>query len=144
VLGPQLAVKLRAVGYKSKNVGGKIFYRLALGGILLGLAMTRMQWETAISGMHIPLKVMQVGFITSATLYLVGFVLLVLSVKQSKALLDKKDVMIKLVALFILLPFVPIIILLAIPYGIMDHTETWLLSLAVIVWVIVTAWVVKD
>jgi len=144
VLGPQLAVKLRAVGYKSKNVGGKIFYRLALGGILLGLSMTMMQWETAISGMHIPLKVMQVGFITSATLYLVGFVLLVLSVKQSEALLDKKDVMIKLVALFILLPFVPIIILLAIPYGIMDHTETWLLSLAVIVWVIVTAWVVKD
>ena len=37
VLGPQLAVKLRAVGYECKNVGGKIFYRLALGGILLGL-----------------------------------------------------------------------------------------------------------
>ena len=42
LLGPQLAVKLRTVGYEIKNAGGKIFYRLALGGVLLGLAMTMM------------------------------------------------------------------------------------------------------
>jgi hypothetical protein len=33
VLGPQLAAKLRIAGYESAKAGGKIFYRLALGGI---------------------------------------------------------------------------------------------------------------
>ena len=144
VLGPQLAVKLRAVGYESKNVGGKIFYRLALGGILLGLAMTLMQWEAAHSYMNIPPTVTQVGFVTSVILYLVGFVLLVWSVKRSKELLDKKDLALQLVALFILLPFVSIVILLETPYGVMNHTESWLLSLAVIGWVFAAAWMVKE
>jgi hypothetical protein len=144
VLGPQLAVKLRAVGYESRNVGGKIFYRLALGGILLALAMTMMQWEMAISDFSIPQKVMQFSFIASAMLYLVGFVFLAWSVKRTEEFLDKKDLALQLAALFILLPFVPIVILLAIPYGIMDHTETWLLSLAEIGWVFAAAWMVKD
>ena len=144
VLGPQLAVKLRAVGYECKNVDGKIFYRLALGGILLGLARTLMQWEMASSDFSIPQKVMQVIFIASVMLYLVGFVFLAWSAKRSEEFSDKKDLALQLVALFILLPFVPIVILLAIPYGIMDHTETWLLSLAVIGWVFAAAWMVKE
>jgi hypothetical protein len=144
VLGPQLAVKLRAVGHKSAKMGGKIFYRLALGGLLLGLAMTMMQWQIAISGMYIPLKVVQVGFVVSAILYLVGFVLLVWSVKRSEEFSDKKDLALQWVALFILLPFVPIVILLAIPSVILDHTETCLLSLAVIGWVFAAAWMVKE
>lgn len=144
VLGPQLAVKLRAVGYESKNVGGKIFYRLALGGILLGLAMTMMQRENVSSNLDIPQKVMQLSFIASVMLYLVGFIFLAWSAKRSEEFSDKKDLALQLMALFILLPFVPIAILLAIPYGIMDHTKTWLLSLAVIGWVIASAWMVKD
>jgi len=47
-----------------------------------------------------------------------------------------------LVALFILLPFVPIV--LAVPYGVMNNTDSWLLSLAVIGWVFASAWMVKD
>jgi hypothetical protein len=144
VLGPQLAVKLRAVGYESKNVGGKIFYRLALGGILLALAMTMIQWEMATTDFSIPQKVMQLSFIASAMLYLVGFLFLAWSVKRSKELFDKKDLALQLVALFILLPFVPIVILLAISSGILDHTETWLLSLAEIGWVFAAAWMVKE
>jgi hypothetical protein len=144
VLGPQLAVKLRAVGYESKNVGGKIFYRLALGGILLALAMTMMQFEMSTTDFSVPQKVMQLSFIASAMLYLVGFVFLAWLAMRSEEFSDKKDLALKLVALFILLPFVPIVILLAISYGIMDHTQSWLLSLAVIGWVFVSAWMVKD
>jgi membrane-anchored protein YejM (alkaline phosphatase superfamily) len=144
VLGPQLAVKLRAVGYQCKNVGGKVFYRLALGGILLGLAMTMMQWERGLTDFDIPLKVMQVLFIASAMLYLLGFVLLAWSVKRNEELSDKKDLARHLVALFILLPFVPLVILHAVPYGVMSYTESWLLSLAVIGWVFVAAWMVKE
>jgi hypothetical protein len=144
VLGPQLAVKLRAVGYESKNVGGKISYRLALGGILLGLAMTLMQWEMALSDFSIPQKVIQLSFIVSAMLYLVGCVILMLSAKRSEEFSDKKDLALQLVALFILLPFVPLVILLAIPSGVMQYTESWLFSLAVIGWVVAAAWVVKD
>ena len=144
VLGPQLAVKLRAVGYECKNVGGKIFYRLALGGILLGLAMTLVQWEMSLTDFSIPQKIMQVGFITSVMLYLVGFVLLVWSARRSEELSDKKDLALQLVALFILLPFVPILILLTIPFGIIDPTETWLLSLVMIGWVFAAAWMVKE
>jgi L-asparagine transporter-like permease len=144
VLGPQLAVKLRAVGCESKNVGGKIFYRLALGGILLALAGTMMQWEMSLTDFSIPQKVMQVIFIASVILYLVGFALLIWSVMRSEELLDKKDLALQLVSLFILLPIVPIAILLTILYGIMDHTESWLLSLAVIGWVFASAWMVKD
>jgi len=144
VLGPQLAVKLRAVGYQCKNAGGKIFYRLALGGILLGLAIPLMRWEDSLSDMYIQPTVTQVGSVTSAMLYLVGFVFLAWSVKRSKELLDKKDLALQLVALFILLPFVPIVKLLAVPYGVMTHAESWLLSLAVIGWVFTAAWVVKD
>jgi hypothetical protein len=144
VLGPQLAVKLRAVGYESKNVGGKIFYRLALGGILLALAMTMIQWEMATTDFSIPQKVMQLSFIASAMLYLVGFAFLAWSAKRSEEFSDKKDLALQLVSLFILLPFVPMAILLAITYGRMDHTESWLLSLAVIGWVFVSAWMVKD
>ena len=70
--------------------------------------------------------------------------LLAWSVKRSKELLDKKDLALQLVALFILLPFVPIVILLAVPYGVMNHTESWLLSLAVIGWVFAAAWMVKE
>ncbi len=144
VLGPQLAVKLRAVGHECKNVGGKIFYRLALGGILLGLAMTMMQWDDSLSNMHIPQKVMQVGSVTSVILYLVGFVLLAWSVKRSEAILDKKFLALQLVALFILLPFVPMVILLAIPFGVVNYTESWLISLAVFGWVFAATWMVIE
>jgi hypothetical protein len=144
VLGPQLGVKLRAVGYECKSVGGKIFYRIALGGILLELAMTMMVWENALSDMNIPPTVTQVGFVASVMLYLVGFALLVWSVMRNEELSDKKDWVLQLVALFILLPFVPIVILLAVPYGGIDHTENWLLSLAGIGWVCAAAWMVKE
>ena len=64
--------------------------------------------------------------------------------RSEELLKMKKDLALQLVSLFILLPIVPIAILLTILYGIMDHTESWLLSLAVIGWVFASAWMVKD
>jgi C4-dicarboxylate transporter len=102
------------------------------------------QREMATSDFSIPQKVMQLSFIASAMLYLVGFVFLAWSAKRSEEFSDKKELALQLVALFILLPFVPIVILLAVSYGIMVHTESWLLSLAVIGWVVAAAWTIKE
>jgi hypothetical protein len=38
-LGPQLARQARALGRKTGSSGGRVFYRMALGGVLLGLAL---------------------------------------------------------------------------------------------------------
>jgi hypothetical protein len=146
VLGPLLAVKLRAIGHKTSEAGGKIFYRLALGGLLLGLVFTLLQWAIVSSGMYIFLIVRQVGLIAAAVLYLSGFVLLVWAAMHSEALTgDNGGTALQLVALFILLPCVPAVIFLAIPKVMMDsYLEGWLLSVTEIAWVFAALWVVKD
>jgi hypothetical protein len=53
VVGPQLAVNLRIVECESVKSGGKIFYQLALGGILLALLITLLQWAIFSSGFTI-------------------------------------------------------------------------------------------
>jgi hypothetical protein len=144
VLGPQLALKLRIVGHESADVGGKTFYRLALGGILLGLLFTLFQWIISSSEVTIQLALRKGLFITSILLYLVGFGLLVWATYQSKLLSSNNRGLLKLGALFFLVPFVPIVILLAIPVPMGNYTDSWLVPLVEIVWLIATILVVKD
>jgi hypothetical protein len=144
VLGPQLALKLRIFGHESADVGGKTFYRLALGGILLGLLFTLFQWIISSSEVTIQLALRKGLFITSILLYLVGFGLLVWATYQSKLLSSNNRGLLKLGALFFLVPFVPIVILLAIPVPMGNYTDSWLVPLVEIVWLIATILVVKD
>lgn len=73
ILGPQLAVKLRIVGQKSGEKSGKIFYRLALGGILFGLVFTLFQWAIMTSGFRIERSILHFFLVAAVVLYLIGF-----------------------------------------------------------------------
>ena len=141
VLGPQLAVKLRILGRKSTAAGGNIFYRLVLGGLLLGFVLILLKSADVSSGMYIPRIVGQVGLIAAIICYLAGFTLLVWASLHSEALSGDNVLVLKLAALFILLPCVPIVLFLAIPNGIVgNNLQGWLFSVAEIVWVFVAAW----
>ncbi len=141
-LGPQLAVKLRLIGFESAKAGGKIFYRLTLGGVLLGLLFTLLQWSMLISGISIKLTIMQLLLISAIILYLVGFALLMRASYQSKLPSSDNSNLIELAALFLPLIFLPLVLLLAISMD--NYTKSWLLPLAEMAWVIASALVVKD
>jgi hypothetical protein len=145
VLGPQLAVKLREVGRESAKAGGKIYYRLALGGLLLGLVLTLLQFANMSNGFNIPHIVKQVILIAALVLYLVGFTLLVWAVRHNESLSGDFSIVLRLPVLFILFPCVPIVLLLAIPNVIMgSYPESWLYLVAEIAWLFAAIWVVKD
>jgi cytochrome c biogenesis factor len=145
LFGPQLAVKLRIAGIKSAKAGGKIYYRLVMGGILVGLLFALYQWAiTASSGIQIQLILRKGLLITSIVLYLVGFALLFLATYQSKLPSSDNSDLLELGALFFPLLFVPIAIMLVIPVPMGNITASWLLPLGEIVWVIATILVVKD
>ncbi len=84
VLGPQLGVKLRIAGHLCAQAGGKIFYRLALGGILLGLFYKCLKVAEKLSGFSSRLIVEQVLIVSAIVLYLVGFGLLTWATFKSK------------------------------------------------------------
>ena len=107
VLEPQLAVKLRAIAQENAETGRKIFYRLALGGLLIGLVWTLLQWSIIISGVHFLLTARQVMLIAAATLYLLDFALLNWAVLHSKLLSSDISNVLQLAALFIPLLFIP-------------------------------------
>jgi hypothetical protein len=142
VLGPQLAVKLRALGHGSAKVGGKIFYRLALGGILLELVLSLMQWAIITNGINILLSIREVLLIAALILYLVGFGLLLWATYRSKLPSSDNSNLLELAGLFFPLLFVPLMIFLAIPMDI--YTKGWLLPVAEGAWVIAAVLVVKD
>jgi uncharacterized membrane protein YhdT len=144
VLGPQLAVKLRIVGYDHVKAGGKIFYRLGLGGILLGLVYTLMQWAMATSGVRISQAIQHALLLAAIGLYILGFALLIWATIQNKSPSGDYSRLFELAALFLPLMFVPVAILLAIPISIGNFRESWLLLIAEIVWVAIVVWVVKD
>lgn len=145
VLGPQLAVKLRTAGIKSEKSGGKIFYRLALGGILVGLLFTLCQWAiSASSGIQILITLRKGLLITSIILFLVGFALLFWITYQNKLASSDNRELLGLGALFFPLLFVPIVILLAIPVTMGNYTDSWLVPLVEMVWVVAAILVVKD
>jgi hypothetical protein len=144
-LGPQLAIKLREVGRESAKAGGKIFYRLALGGLLVGLVLTLLQWAIISNGLNIVMTARQVILIAALVLYLAGFTLLVWAVMHSDGLSRDNSLVLRLPSLFILLPCVPAVMLLAIPNVIMGSSqESWLYLAVEIAWVFAVMWVVKD
>lgn len=148
-LGPQLALMLRSIGRESAEAGGKIFYRLALGGILLGLALTLLEWIIVTGAypqwMYILLASRQDLLVAAASLYLAGYLSLVWSAIRSGALSGDNFAALRLAALFILLPGVPAVIYLAIPNFSSGRPPYDLLpSVAGIVWVLAAAWAARD
>ncbi|MFZ2097649.1 MAG: hypothetical protein WAV05_13535 [Anaerolineales bacterium] len=144
VLGPQLAVKLRIVGYNHAKAGGKIFYRLTLGGILLGLVFTLTQWAMATSGVRISQAIQHALLFAAIGLYILGFALLIWATIQSKSPSGDYSRLLELAELFIPLIFVPLAIILTIPISTGHELANWLLPLAEIAWVAIAVWVVKD
>ena len=144
VLAPQLAVKLRETGSDVAKAGGKIFYRLALGGILLGIVWALAQWVTRLSETHIQKIIMQVILIAAAVLYVVGFALLTRVVYQNKSPTGDNSKLLELGALFLPLLFVPVVILMVIPMAQGVGSSSWLVLFAEIAWVCASVLVVKD
>jgi hypothetical protein len=142
VLGPQLAVKLRAAGCESAKMGGKIIYRLALSGILSGLVLILLKWVVTSIGVRIQYNVRQFFLITVIVIYLLGFTLLMWVTNKSKLLSSDNSDTLQLAALFLPLLFVPIMIFLAIQMG--SYTKSLLLPAAEIVWVIAATIIIKD
>ena len=120
VFGPQLGAKLRTAGYQSAAAGGKIFYRLVLGGILLGLFYSLLRLETSTSDFS-PWEsiarenIMKALLVSAIVLFLVGFVLLIRATYKSKLPSSDNSSLIKLAALFFPLMLLPVVIVLAIP-----------------------------
>jgi hypothetical protein len=145
VLRPQIAVKLREVERESIKAGGKIFYRFALGGLLLDLILTLLQFANMSSGFIILDTIKQAMLIAAVGLYLAGFTLLVWALRHSESVSGDISMVLRLPVLFILLPCVQIIMLLVIPNLIMGYSlESWLYWAAEITWVIAAAWLVID
>jgi hypothetical protein len=137
VLGPQLAVKLRMIGYECAKAGGRIFYRLALGGILLGLLYSLLQSTIATSGVTISSTYLKILLITALVLYLVGFALLVWATYRSKLPSSDNSIIVELASLFLPLLFLPAVILMTLIAD--SYVKNWLQLLAEMAWVIALA-----
>jgi hypothetical protein len=144
VLGPQLGVKLRIAGYQSAAAGGKIFYRLVLAGVLLGLFTTLLQSARVLNDFSVRLIIIEALFVSAIVLFLVGFGLLVWAAYKSKLSSSDNGSFLELAALFFPLLFLPVVILVAIPIAPINSSISWLLSAAEVVWVIASTWVVKE
>jgi hypothetical protein len=144
VLGPQLGAKLRTAGYQSAAAGGKIFYRLVLGGILLGLFYSRLRLETTLSDFTVRENIMEALLVSAIVLFLVGYALLIRATYKSKLPSSANSSLIKLAALFFSLMLLPVVITLAIPIMEGHSTMPWLLTAGEMAWVIASTWVVKD
>jgi hypothetical protein len=144
ILGPQLAVKLRALSRQSAEAGGRVFYRLVLGGTLLGLIYVILQWITISSSNHILLIIGNTFLIAGVILYLTGYALLFWASFKIKRLTHDNHDVIQLAALFIPLLFVPLIMFLALPISTGDLSRSWMVSTAMIIWVVAAVWMVKD
>ena len=142
-LGPQLAVKLRALGRNS--AGGKVFYRLALAGVLLALVATLLEWMMATGGtprwVYPLLAVRKLWPIAAAVIYLAGF-----GPWMWEALLSRDNLtVLRLAALFILLPGVPLVLFLTIPnWALGSSPLDWLLPVLEFGWVLAAAWAALD
>lgn len=148
-LGPQLAVKLRAVGRKSRAAGGSLFYRLALAGILLGLvaALLRFTDELSDSPRWISelLAIWPLWIGLPVLLYLAGFLGLGLAARHPGALPAAGHPVRALAALFILLAGVPLVLYLGVSIT-MTHRgpDVWPFFVAALAWALAAAWAVFD
>ena len=144
LLGPQLAVKLRIAGYESAKAGGKIFYRLVLGGILISLIDVLILLATTASGFTALSITKQVLLVGAILLFLVGYALLIWAAYRSKLPSSDNSNIIELAALFLPLLFLPFVIILAIPSALYSFTNTLLVPTSEMAWVIASTLVVKD
>jgi hypothetical protein len=144
LLGPQLATKLRSIGNALAANGGKIFYRITLGGVVLGLIGALLQWETVTSGTHIKASIVQLILISGVILYLAGFGLLSWASNREKSPSGDKSTLLELGALFLPLLFVPGGLFLVYPILTGHITYGWLLPLGELAWVFASILIVKD
>ncbi len=144
VLGPQLAVKLRSAGYQSAKEGGRIFYRLALGGILLGLLLSLTQWVTTNSGIQVSSSTSKVLLVASMVLFLVGYGLLLWTSYHNRSQPGDNSETLELAALFFPLVLIPLLILLLTPILTGNTTYSWLVPAVEMSWVVATTLVVKE
>jgi hypothetical protein len=140
VLGPQLGVRLRIAGHHCAQAGGKIFYRLALGGILVGLFYGCLKAVDKLSGFSSSLIVEEVLIVSAIALYLVGYGLLTRATLKSRPPSGDNSGLLELAGLFFPLLILPVILIV----GIQFTTVSWLVPIAEIAWVIATTLVVKD
>ena len=144
-LGPQMATALRAVGRESAKAGGKVFYRLALGGILLGLIVSVLQVGIASSDqfLWLPKMIFQPwpGLFLAVGIYLVGIGLLTWAAMRCNVFEDRWSDL-RMTALAGLLPGIPLILLNVFPV-LSGHTlQSWMIPALEMAWVGASAWVV--
>jgi hypothetical protein len=144
IFGPQLAVKLRVIGSQYAKEGGKTFYRLALGGILLGLLFSFTQFATLTSGVNVHLSISKGLLVISIILFLVGFLLLLWTAHHNKLPSSDNSDTVELAALFFPLLFVPLVLILVLQVLQATYSESWLRPLIEMVWVGATALAIKD
>jgi hypothetical protein len=144
VLGPQLAVKLRSAGYECAKAGGKIYYRLVLGGILISLIDVLILMASAASGFTASANTKQVLLVAAILLFLVGYIFLIWAAYRSKSPYSDNSNILELAALFFPLLFLPFILILVVPSALDNFTKTLLVPMSEIAWVIAATLVVKD
>lgn len=152
VLGPLLAFKARELGRLSAQAGGKLYYRLALGGVLLGLLAALVHHFTLANGGLDQLAsafwmVFTLASVAGAALYLAGFGLLVFSAIRSAAVSGDDRAGLRLALLFFALPGVPLVLLNAVPgIGLMGYTyrTDWLIITAMAAWMAVSFWLAVE
>ncbi len=144
-LGPQMAAALRAVGRKSAKAGGKVFYRLALGGMLLGLSIVLLQYGRATSDLFLwlPNLLSQPwpGLALAVGIYMVGIGLLTWAALRCDVFEDRRSDL-RMAALAGLLPVLLLVFLnlFAIFNG---HTQqSWVILALEMAWIGASAWTV--
>ncbi len=137
-LGPQMAAALRAVGRESAKAGGKVFYRLALSGMLIGLSMVLLQYGRASSDLFLWLPKLVSspwpGLLLALGIYLVGIGLLTWAAMRCNVFEDRRSDL-RMTALAVLLPGIPLILLNVFPV-LNGHTlQSWMIPALEMAWV---------
>jgi hypothetical protein len=144
-LGPQLAAILRASAREYAAPAGKLFYRLVLAGVLLGLVMVLLDWVRISSGTPAWVRLLSAvpqTWLLAVILYLAGFIALLWRALYNAADSGEYPAVLWLAALFLLLPGVPLVLYLALPHSALGTPlYNWLLPPMEILWVLAAAWV---
>jgi hypothetical protein len=144
-LGPQMAAALRAVGQESKEDGGRAYYRLALGGMLLGLLVALLQFGIASSDQFLWLpKLLSLpwpGLLLAVGIYLVGIGLLTSAAMRCNVFEDRRSDL-RMAALAGLLPGIPLLIMNMFPVMNGHTQQSWVILALELAWVGASAWAV--
>jgi hypothetical protein len=144
-LGPQMAAALRAVGRKCEKAGGKVFYRLALGGILLGLVVSLLQFGKTSSDQFLWLPYLVswpwLGLVLAEGIYVLGIGLLTRAAIRGNVF-EERGSELRMAGLAGLLPGIPLLLLNLSPV-LSGHTmQSWVILALELAWVGASAWVV--